>query len=285
MTDKGIAGIRGGVINDAKEFVQFTNSLKNANATAEFFAHLRILHGTVKGTKDAYATILDAMEDIDKLLGYQEIPGVAEFDSGMTEEVAELFDLMSKNGFKIDEIISETTKQFSSNSAILEHFNEELVQYDMFKLNMNADIRYENSRSEMLLAVNSIIDTYSIQETDRNEYINNLRDNCFVKNDEHLKKIWAVKTKYLSRELDGSLEVMVKNFSAKLRGQIEMKEKFMHYTSDIACLDSAVHWNEKTLQYTNGVFSSKPFSTGAVIYDINIKSFREHAEKLVKKYY
>ena len=285
MTERGIKGISVGAITDSRSFVRFLDDLENINATAEFFAHLRILHATVKGTKDAYSVMNEAMSDVDKLLRYKEIPGVSEFDSGMTGEVRQLFKLMDGNGFKINEILNATTKEFPSNSAIVDHFNKDLEKYDMFHVNMNADVRYKNSRNEMLLAVNDIIDMWRVQKSDMDAYYEEIGARLLNHSVSFKKINWAVEKKYRTKELDSSLETRVENFSNKIKAQIELREGLVQYNGDLACLESAVDWVTAKMRYTNGVFSSEPFSSGAVIYDIDIENFREHAERLIKKYY
>ena len=76
MTQKAIKDIEKGVITNAVEFLNFLEQLENINAAADFFAHIRVLHSMVRSTKDIFDVTLEAMDDVQKLLGFDHLPGV-----------------------------------------------------------------------------------------------------------------------------------------------------------------------------------------------------------------
>lgn len=137
----------------------------------------------------------------------------------------------------------------------------------------------------MLVAINDILDMWNMQSSDRNTFIKAHKEKTLNPNEKRMKQVWAVKTKHMNKDFDSSLENRVRNFSEKLKAQIELRESVGQYNSDMTCLDSSIQWVTADIQYTNGVFLSKQFPSGPVIYDIDSDNFRDHAERLVRKYY
>jgi hypothetical protein len=271
MTEKAIAGINGGMIKNTDEYLTFLGELKNINATLEFFAHLRILYATVKGGRDTYKVTLDAMDDVNELLGFKDIPGVKEFDPEITHKIAKLFILMRDKRFEIDLVINATTLSFPTDTSIIEYFNKELEQYDMFGLKLNADVRYENSREEMLLALDSIEQKWDTEKRNRDNWIE-ANKSKYIHGDLPMLQIqWTRKNKSnLSVDLPESLETCIANFIEKLKGQITLREA-LEGKSELSFLDETVR--EGTVPGTK------------LIFDFDIVFFKTHAENLVTKYY
>jgi hypothetical protein len=271
MTQKAIAGINGGLIKDAGDYISFLGRLENTNATLEFFAHLRILHATVKGGRDTYKITIDAMDDVNELLGFEDIPGVKEFDPEITQKIAKLFILMRDKKFEIDLVINATTLNFPTNTSIIEYFNKELEQYDMFGLKLNADIRYENSREEMLLALDSIEQKWDAEKRNRDNWIEANKSKYIHSDLCMLRSEWArTKKSNGSVDLTEALETCIANVIEKIKGQIEQREA-LSGESELSFLV------ERAREYT--VPGTK------MIYDFNISFFKSHAENLIKKYY
>ena len=255
----------------ADSYLKFLKNLDNANATAEFFAHIRVLHATFKGGKDAYDVTLEAMEDVQKLLGYKDIPGVQEFDGRITANTSQLFLLMRSRGIEIDKVITTQTSTFSTTSSIIEHFNKSLSQYDMFGVNRNADVRYQNTRAEMLLAIDEIVDRWTAEKNDRDNWIQANRNRYLNKAEVWLQMQWAQKNKSsLSVSLPDSLETRISNFIQKLKGQIALKEALT---------------GESELMFLESQVSSGMDSQRNCLYDFDAGFFREHGSNLVIKYY
>jgi hypothetical protein len=271
MTEKAIAGINKGFIKNTKDYITFLGELKEINSTLEFFAHLRILHATAKGGRDTYNVALDAMDDVNELLRFKDIPGVKEFDPEITGQIGNLFDLMQKKNFKIDEIINATTLSFPTDTSIIEYFNQELERYDMFGLKLNADIRYENSREEMILALDSIEQKWDAEKRNRDNWIEANKSKYIHSNLRMLQIQWARNNKSnMSVDLPESLETCISNFIEKLKGQIDLREA-LEGVSELSFLDERV--KEYTVPETR------------MIFDFNISFFKTHAGNLVKKYY
>jgi len=271
MTQKAIRGIKMGMITDADSYLIFLKDLRNANAAAEFFAHIRVLHATVKGGKDAYTVTLEAMDDVQKLLGFQQLPGVEKFDMEVVENTRTLFRMMNERRFKIQEIIDTQTAKFGHTSSIIEHFNESLADYDMFGVNRNADVRYQNTRAEMLLAIDEICDLWESQKKEREKWVEEKKKRCVNKYLPELQIQWAKKTKtsaYFS--LPKPLETRIANFIQKLEGQIILREMLP---------------KEITLGTLKGIVDSATAPDTNVIYDFNSDEFLRHGTNLVKKYY
>jgi len=271
MTQKAIREIKSGMISNADEYLYFLGQLRNATAISEFFAHIRVLHATVKGGKDAYTVTLEAMDDVQKLLGFQDLPGVQEFDSTIITNITQLFLLMRSRGIEIDKIIAKETEGFSNTSSIIDHFNDSLVDYDMFGVNRNADIRYQNTRAEMLLAIDEICELWATQKRDRDKWIEENKEDYIHKYVRELQIQWA--DNYKSSQtvsLPESLETRIANFVQKLKGQIILRET-LQGTAELLFLESAVKY---------GIVPGK-----GLIFDFNDEYFRNHGTNLVKKYY
>jgi len=271
MTQKAIRGIQMGMITDADSYLIFLKDLRNANAAAEFFAHIRVLHATVKGGKDAYAVTLEAMDDVQKLLGFQQLPGVEKFDMEVVENTRTLFSMMGDMELEIDKVIDNQTAKFGNTSSIIEYFNESLVEYDMFGVNRNADVRYQNTRAEMLLAIDEICDLWESQKKERDKWVEEKKKRCLHLYLPELRIQWAKKTKtsaYFS--LPKPLETRIANFIQKLEGQIILREMLP---------------KEITLGTLKGIVDSATVPGTNVMYDFNSDEFLRYGTNLVKKYY
>ena len=271
MTKGAYEGIKNGLIAKEDGFISFLNSLRDANATAEFFAHLRLLQATAKSGKDAYSVITEAMEEVDKLLGHEDVPGVNDFDQEITENISKLFNFMRPRHFDIKEIIDQTTKSFSSNSEIIEHFNKDLTHFDkMFHLvNLNADVRYQNTRDEMLLALAEIRDTWEAEKHKRDNWIETNKSSYIHESLRELQIQWAHQ-KPLAATLSESLETRIENFLGKIKGQIALKEAL---------------GEKPMLSFLSAEVKQGMVPDGKIIFDMNVDSFRTDAEILIDKYY
>lgn len=267
MTRKAIRGIQAGQITDAYSYLEFLGKLENANAAAEFFAHIRVLHATVKGGKDAYAVTLEAMDDVQEFLGFKDVPGVQEFDSEIVENTRTLFQMMNDRRFRIQEIIDNQTSKMGSTSSIIETFNKSLADYDRFGVNRNADVRYKNTRTEMLLAIDEICDRWAVEQKDRDNWI---EARGYSKNDGAMQRAWALKNKSNSF-VASPLESRLENFFQKLDGQIKQRE---------ALAGKDQNWINLMGLKPSGV----DFETG-LVYDFDTDYFSEEATELVKQYY
>ncbi len=271
MTEKAIKGIQMGKIADSRSYLEFLNKLGNTNAAAEFFAHLRVLHATVKGSKSAYAVTLEAMDDVNKLLGIKELPGVQEFDPLVVDNTKTLFRMLGEMDVDIDNVVDSQTKTFPNTSSIIEHFNNSLIQYDMFGLKINADVRYKNNRAEMLLALDEVSELWEAQMKDRDKWIQANRYRYENKEVRCMQKQWAYKNKSsLSSSLPESLETRISNFIQKIKGQIALREALTG-KNELMFLESAIISNVDS--QTNCIF------------DFNADFFCEHGRNLVNKYY
>jgi len=276
MTQKTIAGINSGFIVNSNSYNRFLLSLKDVNATAEFFAHLRILHAGVKGVKDSYTVTLEAMNDINALLSFKDIPGVSEFDRKIINNTTQMFLLLRERGIEIDTVLSDQTRNFTGNNAILEHFNKSMKQYDLFGINENADVRFKNTRMEMYLALEEIREHWNREKIDRDNYIKERRksnNSCY---DRELMINWANDLKNATTVgLPNSLETKVKNFIMKIEGQIELREALQGKTF-VQSLKGA---------FAAGMTKDKRTGQTDIIFDFDIEYFYEHGENLIKKYY
>ncbi len=226
MTDKAIKGIKTGLITDAKSYLNFLKELGNINAATEFFAHIRVLYAIIRGGKDVFDVTLEAMDDVQKLLKFDQLPGVQLFNFKVVENIRTLFSMLREMGFEIDKLIAEQTSIFSNTTSIIDHFNKSLADYDMFGVNHNADIRYQNSCEEMLLAIDEICDLWASQKRARDNWVDENKNNYIHQHISHLQKEWAIKTKILWTEKSESLETRITNFKNKLEGQIKAGEAF-----------------------------------------------------------
>ena len=178
---------------------------------------------------------------------------------------------MGERRFKIQEVIDKQTSKFSNTSSIIDHFNDSLVDYDMFWVNRNADIRYQNTRSEMLLAIDEICDLWAAQKRDRDKWIEENKEDYIHKYVRELQIQWADDNKSCQTvSLPESLETRIANFVQKLKGQIILRETLQGST-ELSLLESAVKY---------GIVPG----TG-LIFDFNDEFFRSHGTNLVKKYY
>jgi hypothetical protein len=270
MTEKAINGIKTGTIIDAISYSNFLKELGNVNAAAEFFAHIRVLYTMIKGTKDVFDVTLEAMDDVQKLLGFNQIPGIQKFDVQVVENIRELFWMLRKHKIEIQKVIDKQTTRFSNTSSIIDHFNKSLADYDMFGINHNADIRYQNTCDEMLLAIDEICDLWASQKRARDNWVDENKRNYIHQHISHLQKEWAIKTKILWTEKSESLETRIANFKNKLEGQIKAREALREKTE---------------LNFLNST------TREITVYDINLiyvfddAFFRTEGTKLVMKYY
>jgi hypothetical protein len=270
MTERAIKEIKLGKITDADSYLIFLNNLKNVNAAAEFFANIRILHAAVKGTKDAYDVILETMDDVEKLLEFNQLPGVEEFDAQVVQNIKTMFEMMRENNFRIQEVIDNQASGFTNSSSIIDYFNKSLASYDMFGVNHNADIRYQNTREEMLLAIDEICDLWASQKQARDNWVDENKSNYIHHYISHLQKEWTFKTKILWTEKSESLETRIANFKKKLEGQIKADEAFLE-KAELNFLNNTT--KETTVYGTN------------LIYDFDVEFFRSEGTKLVMKYF
>jgi hypothetical protein len=269
MTEKAIKGIYSGTITNATSYLLFLEDLGNLNDAANFFAHIRVLHTLVRGGKDAYEVTLEAMDELEKLLKF-DLPGVEKFDIQVIENIRTLFLMMRKNQFKIQEVIDKQTDSFANTSSIIDHFNVSLADYDMFGVNYNADIRYQNSCDEMLLAIDEICDLWASQKRSRDNWIDENKNKYIHHYVPYLQKEWARKTKILWTEKSESLETRITNFKNKIEGQIKAREALREKT-ELNFLNNTT--KEITVYGTN------------FIYDFDDAFFRSEGTKLVMKYY
>ncbi len=271
MTEKAIVGIKAGQITDAYSYLKFLDGLKKVKATADFFAHIRLLHAIVKVDKDVYTVTLEAMDDVQKLLGYKELPGVKDFDYRIIENTRNLFQMLNQKRVIIQEVIDNQTSTFSTASSIIDHFNESLLQYDMFGLKRNVDVRYQNTREEMLLALDEIAELWEAEKKRRDDWIKNSYY-LFVNFDlTWLQKKWVSTNKsQAAGSLPQSLETRVSNFIQKLKGQVALIE-FVGVKGLIFDLEFHIH--RLTEETTN------------CIYDFDTEYFCSRGKNLVNKYY
>ena len=225
MTEKAIRGIQKGSITNDVTYLRFLNRLGNFNAAAEFFAHIRLLRAIVKSSKDVYTITLEAMDDVQKLLGYKELPGVKDFDYRIIENTRTLFQMLGDTEVEMNKVIDNQTSAFPTASSIIDYFNESLVQYDMFGLNRNADIRYQNSREEMLLALDEIAELWEEEKNRRDNWIKANIHLFVIKDPTWLQEQWVRKKKsQAAGSLPQSLETRISNFIQKIKGQIASLE-------------------------------------------------------------
>jgi hypothetical protein len=270
MTEKAIKGIETGLITDAISYLNFLKELKNINAASEFFAHIRVLHAMIKGSKDAYDVILEAMDDVEKLLEFEQLPGTENFDVTVVKNIENLFSMMRDMDFDFDQIIIEQTKSFRNPSSIIDYFNASLANYDMFGVNHNADVRYQNTFNEMLLAIDEICDLWDAQKKARNSWVDEMKSKYIHHSIDHLQREWARKTKLLWTKKSESLETRIANFKEKIKGQIKAAEAIAG-KGELNFLDSVT--KEISLFDIN------------LIYDFDDTSFRDEGSKLVIKYF
>lgn len=269
MTQKAIRGIESGMISNADEYLRFLENLGNINAAGEFFAHLKVLHSTVKGGKDAYAATLLAMDDVKKLLGYRDLPGTTDFDSGIIENTRILFRALGDLDVDMESVLNSQTRKLGGTSEIIEHFNSSLTQYDMFGVNRNADVRYQNTRAEMLLALDEIAEQWRAEKRRREQWIQENRNRYVNKSERWLQIEWARNTKAYS-SLPKTLETRIANFIQKLKAQVKLRE---------------VLANESTLTHLEGIFKDGIDFQCDAIFDFNDDGFCSHGANLVVRYY
>ena len=270
MTERAIKGVKLGTITDATSYLKFLEELKNVNAAAEFFAHIRVLHAMIKGAKDAYDVILEAMDDVDLLLGFDQLPGIENFNAQTVKNIRTLFLMMREKRFEIQDIIDEQTSRFANTPSIIDHFNKALASYDMFGVNHNADIRYQNTREEMLLAIDEICDLWTSQKRTRDNWVNEMKSKYIFYSIFHLQREWARRTKLLWTEKSESLETRIANFKSKVEGQIKAREALRE--------KAELNFLNKTTKLTT-VYDTN------LIYDFDDESFRHEGTELVMKYF
>ena len=153
------------------------------------------------------------------------LPGVIEFDMEVVENTRTLFQMLGERRVVLQEVIDKQTSTYGSTSSIIEQFNKSLADYDMFGVNRNADVRYQNTRAEMLLALDEISDRWSVEKQDRDKWIQENRHRYPNKAERWLQIQWARKNKSsISASLSESLETRRSNFVQKMKGQIALRE-------------------------------------------------------------
>jgi hypothetical protein len=266
MTQKAIKGIKTGLITDSASYLNFLDDLLCINASAEFFAHIRVLHNMAKGAKDFYDVILEAMDDVHMLLCFEQIPGVEKFDAQIVKNIRSLFSLMREKRFEINDIIEKQTSCFANTSSIIDHFNKSLSRYDMFGVNHNADIRYQNTLEEMLFAIDEICNLWKKQKRARDNWVEEMKSKYIFRSIFFLHREWARRTKIY----DTSLETSIANFKSKVQGQIEAREALV---------------GKSSLNFLDGTSREiKVFGTN-LIYDFDDESFRTEGTELLLKFF
>jgi len=216
--------------------------------------------------KDAYDVILEAVDDVKKLLEFNQLPGVEKFDVQVVQNIKTLFEMMRKNNFEIQEVIYKQSSEFTNSSSIIEYFNKALARYDMFGVNHNVDIRYQNTYDEMLLAIDEICDLWAEQKKARDNWVKEMENKYIHYFVAYLQKEWARRTKIF----DTSLETRIANFKCKVQGQIESREALV----GIRCLN-----------FLDGTTREiKVFGTN-LIYDFDDELFRTEGTELIKNYF
>ncbi|NLW33138.1 MAG: hypothetical protein GXY77_16970, partial [Fibrobacter sp.] len=130
---------------------------------------------------------------------------------------------------------------------------------------------YQNTRAEMLLAIDEICELWATQKRDRDKWIEENKEDYIHKYVRELQIQWA--DNYKSSQtvsLPESLETRIANFVQKLKGQIILRET-LQGTAELLFLESAVKY---------GIVPGK-----GLIFDFNDEYFRNHGTNLVKKYY
>jgi len=94
----------------------------------------------------------------------------------------------------------------------------------MFGVNHNADIEYQNTREEMLLAIDEICDLWAAQKRARDNWVMEMKSKYINRSIFHLQREWARRTKLLWTEKSESLETRIANFKSKVEGQIKARE-------------------------------------------------------------
>jgi len=270
MTGKAIAGIGSGAIGNELMFLQFLDRMRQTNATLEFFAHLRALHGFASTGKSIADTSIEAMAEVQKLLGHQEVPGIKEINPLVAKNVKEMFFLMQNKRFEIDKIFQETTRRFPTDSSIIDYFTATCATRDRFNVNHSSDIRYQNTRAEMQQALKEIVEAWEGERKQRDAWIDENRD-CYVNNNRcHLMREWARIKKRVTASLEGSLETRMKNLIAKIQGQVEAAEALSGRTS---------------LNLLEQIFRTNMTPSTGAVYDLDIDVFAHSANNLIDTYF
>lgn len=271
MTGKAIAGIGSGAIGDELMFLRFLDQMHQTNATLEFFAHLRALHGFAATGKSIADTSREAMDEVQKLLGHQEVPGMKEINPLVASNTSKLFDLMQRRRtFDIDKIFQETTRSFSTDSSIIDYFTSTSATRDRFNVNHSSDIRYQNTRAEMQLALREIVEAWEGEQKQRDGWIDENRDHYVNDNRCHLMREWARIKKSFTATLEGSLETRIKNLIAKIQGQVEAAEALTGKTS---------------LNLLEQIFRTNMIQSTGAVYDLAVDVFADSANNLIDTYF
>jgi hypothetical protein len=141
----------------------------------------------------------------------------------------------------------------------------------MFGVNRNADVRHQNTRTEILVASEEICELWEAQKKERVKWVEEKKKRCLNKYLPELQIQWAKQTKtsaYFS--LPKPLETRIANFIQKIEGQIILREMLP---------------KEITLGTLKGIVDSATAPDTNVIYDFNSDEFLRHGTNLVKKYY
>lgn len=271
MTNKAISDISGGAIHNTNTYLSFLERLGNTEASLEFFAHLRLLHATVKGGRDTYGALQLAMSEAGQLLAHHEIPGATDFPNRVLEDTTTMFGMLNGLEVEMERVLTERTRAFPSTSAIVDYFNESLAEYDMFGVNRNADVRYRNTRMEMLSALDGIEKRWSMEKRERDDWIDANEHRYLHCHKQELRLQWARQNKSsLTVNMPETLESRIASFLEKLRGQIELREALEGIT-ELPLLQAAVD---------TGCVPGTNF-----IFDFDAAFFCLHGGNLVKKYY
>ncbi len=270
MTQKAIRGIEIGQISDTFNYIEFLKRLGNANASAEFFAHLRVLHATAKGGKDVYSVTQEAMNDLRTLLGHGDLPGITDFDPGIVDNTTNLFRMLGDLDIDIEYVLDSQSQSLGAPPGAIEYFNKSLVKYDMFGVDRNADVRYQNTQAEMLLALDEIAEQWAAQRDRRQQWIRKNKQRIQNSSERWLQICWARDAKSTRYNLPESLEVRTKNFIEKVRGQVQLREALT---------------GETALLHLSGIVNSGMDCDTGVIFDFDVEAFCSHGTNLVKKYF
>lgn len=269
MTERAVAGITNGYIRDANEYVRFVKKLGNTNETMEYFAILRLAYGSVKAGKDAHSAVQSTFKEMTQLLGVADFPGAKDFNPAVITNSTTMFEAMNNNKIEIDKVLASATINFPTDSAIVEHFNATSGKRDAFNVALNPDMRTQNTRDEMLLALEDIITTWKKEQAARDAWIkeNWSRYNLSLERD--MQQKWAKETKVFTSELEYSLETQIKNFITKISGQVEFAEGLTRIT--LHAITGTV--NDGMVYKTN------------ILFNLDSAIFRNEATELINTYY
>lgn len=275
---------------NADEFLEYLNDLRDANCACTFFSWIRLIHATAKVQKDVYSVTQDAMKELQTLLNNSDVPGTKEFDRELVDNISELFELLPSTRIKMDEVIDKQSAKYRDTSAIIADINNLLAERDTFGVNLNADIRHQNTRLEMVQALKEIEALWEQEKSKRDQWVTRERNGYFSNlNDEAFWMRW-VRTPGEGKTgfgigLPESLETRVENFRNKLLGQIELAEKAdekrARYLGWLNKYCKKVTFPLDVVRDRRG----NEWGPVSAIYDINIAAFRDEAMQLIDDFY